>query len=224
VNLGEVSRSAVGAVIVSEDWAFYSHEGYDAKQIREAIKEDLEQGKFARGASTITQQVVKNVFLERDKNIWRKIKELYLAVQLEKSVGKKRILETYLNIAEWGEGVFGIRAAAQVYFQKHPSQLTAKEGAFLAMLLPSPKRYSQSFRAKQLTPYARRIIYSVLDKMTRAQYITSEEKSAELATPLSWEKLSEPPAAVEPAREGDEAPLEDDSTEDQTPEERGSGT
>ncbi len=219
VGLSEVSRSAVGAIIVSEDWAFYSHQGYDANQIREAIKEDWEQGTFARGASTITQQVVKNVFLERDKNLWRKIKELYLAVQIEKTVGKKRILETYLNIAEWGEGIFGIRAAANHYFGKHPSELTAKEGAFLAMLLPSPKRYSQSFRARQLTPYARRIVRSILDKMERAQYLTAEERIIEASQPLSWETS---PSIEEPPSRGDEdTPLPpDDSIEDLTPEER----
>jgi monofunctional biosynthetic peptidoglycan transglycosylase len=220
VSIQEVSKVAVGAVIVSEDWAFYSHQGYDANQIREAIREDWEQGKFARGASTITQQVVKNVFLERDKNLWRKIKELYLAVEIEKTVGKKRILETYLNIAEWGEGVFGIRAASNLYFSKHPSELTAREGAFLAMLLPSPKRYSQSYRSKELTPYARRIVRSILEKMVRANYLTTEEKVAEMTTPFSWETAGVP---VEPGSE-ETLPESDEDLKDLTPEERGEGS
>jgi monofunctional glycosyltransferase len=204
VTIAEISRPAVGAVIVSEDWAFYQHEGYDANQIKEAIKEDLEKGHFARGASTITQQVVRNVYLDKDKNLWRKMKELILAIRLEDQVGKRKILETYLNIAEWGEGLFGIGAAARHYFNKHPSELTAKEGAFLAMLLPSPKRYSQSFRSKQLTEYARKTIRSILDKMTQAQYLTAEEKILQQMEPLSFEATLEgnaPPEAPEESSE-----------------------
>jgi monofunctional biosynthetic peptidoglycan transglycosylase len=86
-SLADVAKPAVGAIVVSEDWAFFQHKGYDAKQIREAIKEDWEEGRFARGASTITQQVAKNVFLEADKNLWRKLKEFYLALRLEEKVG-----------------------------------------------------------------------------------------------------------------------------------------
>jgi monofunctional biosynthetic peptidoglycan transglycosylase len=191
-SLGEISRAAVGAVIVSEDWAFYQHKGYDAAQIKEAIQEDVAEGKFARGASTITQQVVKNVFLERDKNLWRKVKELVLAVRVEESVGKRKILETYLNVAEWGEGIFGIRAAARHYFQKAPSELTPREGAFLAMLLPSPKRYSQSFRRRELTRYARGTVNRILRKMVQARYITEEELARELVARLAFEKADEP--------------------------------
>ena len=187
VSLSEVSKVATGAILVSEDWAFYQHKGYDPKQIKEAIKEDWEQRRFARGASTITQQVAKNVFLEKDKNLWRKIKELYLAVQLEETVGKRKILETYLNVAEWGYGIYGISAASERYFNKSPKDLTAKEGAFLAMLLPSPKRYSQSFRAKRLTDYGRETVGEILDKMTQAHYLNDSERTLALATPLSFE-------------------------------------
>lgn len=187
VGLGDVSKSAVGAILVSEDWAFYQHKGYDSNQIKEAIKEDLEEGHFARGASTITQQVVKNVFLEKDKKLWRKLKELYLAVRLEEYVGKKKILETYLNIAEWGEGIFGIGEAARFYFNKEPSALTPKEGAFLAMLLPSPERYSQSFRAKRLTDYAEETVNSILGKMAQAHYIEEEEATLQMSVPLPFE-------------------------------------
>ena len=187
IGFEQVSKEAVGAILVSEDWAFYQHHGYDPKQIREAVKDSLEAGELTRGASTITQQVVKNVFLDREKHIWRKIKELYLATHLEDSVKKRRILEVYLNIAEWGEGVFGIGPAAQMYFQKSPADLTAKEGAFLAMLLPSPIRYGQSFRSHQLTQYARETIDDILGKMEQAHYLTAEERAAEARRPLSFE-------------------------------------
>lgn len=190
VNLSQVAREAYGAILVSEDWAFYQHRGFDANQIKEAIKEDWEAGSFVRGASTITQQVVKNVFLERDKNLWRKVKELVLAIRVEEKVGKKKILETYLNIAEWGEGIFGIGRASEFYFAKPPSLLTAREGAFLAMLLPSPKRYSQSFRDKKLTSYARKTIRSIMKKMVQAGYLLEEERIAQLATPFPFENES----------------------------------
>lgn len=192
-RLSEISTAAIGAVVVSEDWAFYQHRGYDAAQIKEALVDDLEGGKL-RGASTITQQVVKNVFLTKDKTLWRKLKELLLATRLEKALTKTRILEVYLNIAEWGEGVYGIRAAAQRYFGKSPSQLTPKEGAFLAMLLPSPKRYSQSFKSRQLTDYARKSVSSILEKMTQARYITEEQKLVESYEPLSFESAPAPSA------------------------------
>ncbi len=206
VGLGEISRVAVGAVIVSEDWAFYQHEGYDAKQIKEAIREDWEAGRFVRGASTITQQVVRNVFLSKDKNLWRKVKELILAVRIEDAVGKKKILETYLNIAEWGEGIFGIREAAEFYFKKSPQMLTAKEGAFLAMLLPSPKRYGQSFRAKRLTHYADKTVRSILSKMAQAHYITPEEREAELMMPLLFEIPSNPITEESPEEDSEQQP------------------
>jgi monofunctional biosynthetic peptidoglycan transglycosylase len=187
VKLAQVSEGARLAIMVSEDWAFYEHKGFDFQQISEAIKKDWQEKKFARGASTITQQVVKNVFLEQDKNLARKVRELYLAIQLERALRKEKILEIYLNIAEWGEGVYGIKQASELYFNKHPLDLNAKEGAFLAMLLPSPKRYSQSFRSRGLTPYARDTIEAILEKMVLGRYLTEEEKRRLAAMPLSFE-------------------------------------
>ncbi|MEK6706868.1 MAG: biosynthetic peptidoglycan transglycosylase [Bdellovibrionota bacterium] len=187
-RLSDISKFAIGAVVVSEDWAFYQHNGFDMNQIKEAAKEDLAKGRFVRGASTITQQVVRNIFLDKDKNIWRKLREIWLAMQLEKKLSKSRILEIYFNIAEWGDGLFGIGDASRRYFNKEPRDLTAKEGAFLAMLLPSPRRYSQSFRNGQLTAYARETTESVLKKMVQAHYLTEDEMVAELGSTLSFEK------------------------------------
>jgi monofunctional biosynthetic peptidoglycan transglycosylase len=191
IRLDAISKPALGAVVVSEDWAFFSHEGFDAKQLKEAIKEDIADRRFSRGASTITMQVVKNVFLTHEKTLYRKAKEFVLAIRLDHHVPKRRVLEVYFNIAEWGEGIFGIGAASQRYFGKHPSELTPKEGAFLAMLLPSPKRYSQSFRDRKLTNYASRTVNSILDKMSRANYITEEERDIQLATRLPFEKSAD---------------------------------
>lgn len=187
VSLSEISKSTIGAVIVSEDWAFFQHEGYDPKQIEEAARDAIEEGGRVRGASTITQQVAKNVFLSNERSLIRKVRELAIAVELEKTTSKQRILETYFNIAEWGEGIFGIAQASQTYFQKPPKDLLPREGAFLAMLLPSPKKYSISFRNRMLTPYARKRIDAILEKMTQAGYIEASIYSQETGATLSFE-------------------------------------
>ena len=212
VSLGQVSRPAQMAILISEDWAFYSHPGYDEKQIREAIEESIESGKLKRGASTITQQMVKNVFLSQEKSLVRKVRELWLATKVEKVLGKKRILEIYLNIAEWGEGIFGIGRAARHYFNKHPSELTAKEGEFLAMLLPSPKKYSISFRKRELTRYARKTVNSILNKLVSANVLTYEQKQLEWNTPLSFE-ANQPVNLPDPAKD-DVTDEEDDLPSD----------
>ena len=188
VPLAEISKIAVGAIVVSEDWAYFQHHGYDPNQMKEAIQEDLEERSFARGASTITQQVVRNVFLSKEKHITRKLLELYLAVRLDEHVSKRRVLETYLNIAEWGEGIYGIAGASTFYFGKSPRDLNGKEGAFLAMLLPSPIRYGASFREKHLTDYARETIDSILAKLVQAHYLTEEERATEAARTLGFER------------------------------------
>jgi monofunctional biosynthetic peptidoglycan transglycosylase len=206
-RLSDISSLAVGAIVVSEDWAYFSHRGYDANQIREALKHDIEKGSFARGASTITQQVAKNVFLSQEKTLWRKLKELFLAVRLDRELGKRKVLETYLNIVEWGPGIFGVSSASRHYFDKAPSELTAREGAFLAMLLPSPIRYSQSFRQKSLTRYAKSTIHRILEKMAQAGYLTEEESQQAKSAHLSFETGPE----VQEDREGleDEESLND---------------
>ncbi len=187
VNIGAISTKAVAAIVLSEDWAFYQHNGFDWEQIWDAAQKNLETGKFARGGSTITQQVVKNVYLSNRKTLTRKLQEAVLAIRVERQLTKKRILEIYLNIAEFGEGLYGIGPASRHYFSKHPSELTPKEGAFLAMLLPSPKKYSISFRKKELTPYAASIVRSIMGKLLATKRITQEEYDALIVTPLSFE-------------------------------------
>jgi len=208
VPLVNISKEAQMAVLISEDWAFYSHPGYDEKQIKAAIEESVETGKIKRGASTITQQMVKNVYLTQQKSIFRKIKELWLATKVEKVLGKKRILEVYLNIAEWGEGIFGIGPAAQFYFHKSPAELNAKEGAFLAMLLPSPKKYGISFRKKELTVYARKTIHSILNKLVSARVLTPEQEQEQLKIPYSFESIDH----IQPMNENtsDDSPIDDE--------------
>jgi monofunctional biosynthetic peptidoglycan transglycosylase len=134
------------AVVVAEDANFYRHEGIDVKAIKDAIKYDLEKKRFARGASTITQQTAKNLFLSREKSITRKIKELYLAKRMEQVLTKGRILELYLNIVELGPMVYGIGHSARYYFDKPASSLTPRECAFLAAMLPGPQKVYNPYR------------------------------------------------------------------------------
>lgn len=127
------------AVILAEDSNFYKHEGFDVKAIKEAIKYDLEKKSFARGASTITQQTAKNLYLSREKTITRKFKEIYLAWRMEQVLTKGRIIELYLNVVELGPMVYGIGHGAQYYFGKPAAALTPRECAFLASMLPGPR-------------------------------------------------------------------------------------
>jgi monofunctional glycosyltransferase len=127
------------AVILAEDAGFYKHEGIDVKAIKNAIKYDLEKKSFARGASTITQQVAKNLFLSQEKTLTRKAKELYLAKRMEQELTKGRIIELYLNVIELGPMVHGIGHGAQYYFGKSAANLSPRECAFLAAMLPGPR-------------------------------------------------------------------------------------
>lgn len=206
--LSSVSKIAVAAIVLSEDWAFYQHNGFDWDQIHKSAETNWKKGKFARGGSTISQQVAKNVYLSNEKTIIRKIKEAILTIRIERHWGKSRILEVYLNIAEFGEGLYGIGPAAQYYFHKPPSQLTAKEGAFLAMLLPSPKKYSVSFRKRALTPYAAMIVKSILGKLMATHRLSQEEYQAALATPLSFEAHQIAMPAAEPDDESEDEPAQ----------------
>lgn len=134
------------AVILSEDANFYRHEGIDVKAIKDALKYDLEKMRFARGASTITQQTAKNLFLSREKTVTRKIEELYLTKRMEQELTKGRILELYLNIVELGPMVYGIGHGARYYFNKPASALTPRECSFLAAMLPGPQKVYNPYR------------------------------------------------------------------------------
>jgi monofunctional glycosyltransferase len=134
------------AVIVAEDANFYRHEGIDVKAIKAALRYDLEKKRLARGASTITQQTAKNLFLSREKSVTRKIEELYLAKRMEQVLTKGRILELYLNIVELGPMVYGIGHGARYYFDKPASALTPRECAFLAAMLPGPQKVYNPYR------------------------------------------------------------------------------
>jgi monofunctional biosynthetic peptidoglycan transglycosylase len=142
VPLSKISSYLVKAVLIAEDDKFWKHEGFDYEAIQKAIEKDLKAKKYKVGASTITQQLVKNLYLSPEKSLIRKISEAFITWRMEKVLPKKRILELYLNVVEWGEGIFGVEAASRYYFGKPSSQLTPQEAARLASVLPNPRKYN----------------------------------------------------------------------------------
>jgi len=150
VPLPQISSNLKNAVLIAEDAAFFQHEGLDYDQIREAIKINYEKLDFARGASTITQQLAKNLYLSPSKNPVRKLKELILTFSLERHLDKRRIFEIYLNVIEWGDGIYGAEAAARTYFGKSCSSLSEEEAAALAAVIINPRRYSPTDPNKRI--------------------------------------------------------------------------
>lgn len=138
VPLSSISPDLMRAVILGEDFDFFGHDGFDFTAFKEALLEAWLEFRLPRGASTITQQLAKNLYLNNSWSILRKFKEYIIAGRLEKELSKKRILELYLNYIEWGEGVFGAEAAARHYFQESAADLSSNEAAFLAAIVPSP--------------------------------------------------------------------------------------
>lgn len=167
------------AVILAEDANFYKHEGVDVKAIKKAIKYDLEKKSLAKGASTITQQTAKNIFLSREKTLTRKFKELYLALRMEQELTKGRIIELYLNLVELGPMVYGVGHASHYYFGKPASEMTPRECAFLAAMLPGPRVAYNPYRnmAKVL-----RRSDMILKLLKGKRVLSDEEYGAALAT------------------------------------------
>jgi len=138
-NYARISQHLKRAVLVAEDGAFWTHEGVDYDQLKESIEANIERMEFARGGSTITQQLAKNLFLSPSKNPVRKLRELLIARRLEAELSKQRILELYLNVVEWGDGIYGAEAAARVYFGKPAGSLSTAESALLAAALSNAR-------------------------------------------------------------------------------------
>lgn len=176
--LGSISNYLEKSVVLTEDASFWQHQGFDLDEIEKSLKKNIESGKYARGGSTITQQLAKNLFLSKDKTLLRKIKEAIITLRIEKTLRKKEILERYLNVVQFGKGIFGVKKASQFYFQKNPADLDIVEAAFLTFLLPSPEKYSISFFKKELTPFARKRLVQIVDNLYTYQRITDLEYQA----------------------------------------------
>jgi monofunctional glycosyltransferase len=148
VPLSAISKNLQEAVRVSEDAAFFSHGGVDWDEAKEAFEHDWKKKKFSRGASTITMQLARNLYLTPSKNPIRKLQEIAITYRLEMSLSKSRILELYLNLVEWGDGIFGAQAAAQHYFGVPAAALDVGQAARLAAVLPSPLRWDPASNQK----------------------------------------------------------------------------
>ena len=144
VGYSRISPTLKRAVLVAEDAAFWRHEGIDVDEIRKSLERDLERLQFSRGGSTITQQLAKNLYLTPSKNPLRKLKELLIARRLEAQLTKRRILEIYLNVLEWGDGIYGAEAAAREHLGKPASALSAEEAALLAGAIVNPRVHDPS--------------------------------------------------------------------------------
>jgi len=158
VPLSKISNHLQRAVIAAEDARFFEHRGFDWESLKSAFQKNWKKGSFVRGGSTITQQLAKNLYLTPQKSLWRKAREFIIAWKMERILNKERILELYLNYAEWGPGVFGAEAASRYYFKKPASKLTATDAAFLAVILPNPIKYGKKPLAAKLQRRMNRIL------------------------------------------------------------------
>ncbi len=196
VSVDRIPPILVNAVILSEDANFFGHEGIDWTAVRDAAEQDLKKGRFARGASTLTQQLCKNLWLGTEKSLWRKAKEAVLATKMERALGKKRILALYLNVVELDDGVFGMEAGARARFGTSAAALTTAQAVVLATLLPAPRRVDLARPSTWLKARSRRL----LDRLRDAGRISAEahlRASAELerilAGPVPADDRDEPP-------------------------------
>lgn len=181
VPLGQISKHLRDAVLASEDSAFFDHHGIDWVELRESLKKNLKEGRFARGGSTITQQLAKNVYFDGQKSLFRKLKEAIVATRIEKLYSKNQILEKYLNVVEFGKDIYGIKAASFYYFDIPPSQLSVAQSVWLAFLLPNPEKYSVSFHKGKLTPFAHRQMRMLVSRLFSFKKISADEHAAGLA-------------------------------------------
>jgi monofunctional glycosyltransferase len=165
VPYSRISVHLKRAVIAAEDAKFATHRGFDWEEIQRAYETNKREGEIVRGGSTITQQLAKNLFLSGERALWRKAQEAAITVMLETVLSKRRILEIYLNVIEWGEGVYGAEAAARHHFGVPAAALGPEQAARLAAMVPSPRRYS----AGRDTPYLQRRAATLLARMNAVQ-------------------------------------------------------
>jgi hypothetical protein len=184
IALRDVPPLFVRTLLLSEDAGFYGHRGIDLHELPTALLTNWSRGGAARGASTLTQQLAKNLFLSRDKQLGRKLQELAITFLLESALGKDRILEIYLNIIEWGPDLRGLRPAAHHYFGCEPQALTPAQMAFLVSIIPGPIKYQSSFAHGTPGPGLRSLIDALLGKLRSVHAIGEEEYLRALGEPI----------------------------------------
>ncbi len=184
VSIGDLPVHVIRAITTSEDGGFFGHEGFDFGELRNALAEGAEAGRVVRGGSTITQQLAKNLYLTGEKTLTRKVREAVITIALEATVPKQRLLEVYLNIVEWGPGIWGLGPAARHWFGKDARELTPLEAAFLASIIPNPNRYHFMHDRGAMSEAWRRRVEDVLLKMTEQGVLGDEDLFRALAEPV----------------------------------------
>jgi monofunctional biosynthetic peptidoglycan transglycosylase len=188
ISYDRISPLLRRAVLIAEDDAFFSHDGLDWNEIRESARVNLARGRVVRGGSTITQQLAKNLYLGEERTLLRKLREILLARRLERTLSKRRIFELYLNLIEWGDGVFGAEAAARRHFGTSASDLTPRQAALLAAVIINPRRFSPVDPAPRIEKRMRMI----LGRMRRRGFLSEEEYQVALGRapapfhPFEW--------------------------------------
>jgi len=198
----QISSNLRRAVLVAEDSAFFEHEGLDYEQIRESIESSLEDGAAIRGASTITQQLAKNLYLSESRSPMRKVRELIITRRLEAALSKRRIFEIYLNSIEWGDGIFGCEAAARAYFGKSAAALSATESALLAGAIINPRVHSPARPTRRLL----RRQQIILRRMGGVEPPPNAPASAVTPPPEADAEPPDPPLADPPAVDSTPSP------------------
>jgi len=186
VSFNNISLHLRNAVLIAEDSGFFQHSGYDIEEIKESAKRNWREKRFARGASTITQQLAKNLYLSTSRNPLRKLRELFIAQELEQNLSKQRIFEIYLNVIEWGDGIYGVEPAARRYFGKSASELLPEEAAILAAMIPNPRRYTPARNLK----YLEKRKAEILDRLARWKYLAPDEYQAAILRPIVFRQAS----------------------------------
>ncbi len=204
VSLERISRNLIQAVVASEDQKFFGHEGVDWKAVQESLEKNVEKGRALRGGSTITQQLAKNLYFGTQKTLSRKLRELVVTRWMEADLTKRRILTLYLNVIEWGDGIYGAEAAARRYYGKPASDLTVDEAAALAAAIPSPRRLNPAVDPVRNARAARRVLWL----MATAGYI--QRDVAGLG--------SEPPPEVVVDEDAETPPMEAPASTSSSPE------
>ncbi len=184
VPLSELPAYVPRAVTTGEDGGFFAHQGFDLEEMLHSAMAVAEAGRAVRGGSTITQQLAKNLYLSREKTYARKAREALVTLGLEAAHPKARLLEIYLNVIEWGPGIYGLGPAARTYFGKDARDLTPKEAVYLASIIPSPRRYYTYFTRGELTDTWNARLVDLLAKMTEAGSLSPEGYAQAVAAPV----------------------------------------
>ena len=171
ISYSQISPTLRRAILIAEDDAFFSHGGLDWNEMRKAARTNMERHRVVRGGSTVTQQLAKNLYLGEERTVLRKLKEMILAMRIERALTKRRIFELYLNLIEWGDGIYGAEAAARRHFGVSASSLSPRQAALLAAVIINPRRFS----ASDPPPRILRRMKMILSRMHRRGFISEHE-------------------------------------------------